>query len=495
MRARLVKAEKYRKQGRLKEAESICRELLDTNPNYVGALQTFGLVAIEQKNYRQAVTCFLTAAATAPTDATNFTNLGAAWLGLEIPDMAAVMLQEALRLDDNNPAIHHMLGDVFSHNNQFAEAMQYYRNALAINPDFDQSLLKLCQCYLDLGYFGKAADLLVRLRRLRPDVISLSYMLLQLPPDFLDDTLDLHAVVRKARILPGETQAEFDNKKAFVEAAILKRQAKHAEAWQVLSAVNAKLQDEAQALWTAQAEHNSKSLEAAKALDGSKLPRLRDRKPKDGPAPLFILGTSRAGKTTLEKLVGVHGDINRGYESEIVPFATRRAAQIGGLVNITSLAQLPGELHGSFATQFRQRLAETNPAHKVVSITTPGLISSAVDLAQNLSEARFVFVKRDKDDTAFSIFMKHYSAGNHYNHDLKNAYAYVDWYSEMIDVLSKKLRHRAITIEYADMVQEPATAFTKVMELCGLEAGETKLPDIGSDIDASKPYLQFMQQS
>ncbi|MEM9472790.1 MAG: tetratricopeptide repeat protein, partial [Pseudomonadota bacterium] len=374
---RLVEAEKKRKQGRLKEAETICRQLLDTDPTYVGALQTFGLVAIEQKNYRQAVTCFLTAAATAPTDPTNFTNLAAAWLGLEIPDMAAVMLREAHRLDDRNPAIHHLLGDVFSHNKQFAEAMASYRDALAIDPDFDQSLLQLCQCYLNLGYFGQAAELLDRLRRVRPDVVNLPYMMLQLPPQLLDASIDLQAVLSKSRKAHGQTQSEFDTKKAFVEAAILDRQHKHEEAWQVLCDINGKLNQEAQALWASQSERHKLALAAASALDGSKLPRPRDRKPADGAAPLFILGPSRAGKTTLEKLVGAHADVNRGYEGEVVQFACRRAAQKAGLVNIADLAQLPKNLHGPFAAEFRHRLNETNPGHKLVSITTPGLISNA----------------------------------------------------------------------------------------------------------------------
>lgn len=493
LHTRLVKAEKNRKQGRLKEAETICRELLDTDPTYVGALQTFGLVAIEQKNYRQAVTCFLTAAATAPTDPTNFTNLAAAWLGLEIPDMAAVMLREARRLDDKNPAVHHLLGDVFSHNKQFAEAMTSYRDALAIDPDFDQSLLKLCQCYLNLGYFENAAELLVRLRKLRPDIVSVPYMMLQLPSQIQDSSIDLQTLVRKAKRAQGQTQTDFDTTKAFVEAAILDRQASHEAAWQILCSVNSRLNREAQALWVTQSEGHKQSLAAATALDGSKLPRPRDRKSTDAPSPLFILGPSRAGKTTLEKLVGAHQDVNRGYEGEVVQFATRRAAQKAGLVNIENLVQLPKHLHGSFAAEFRQRLNETNPDHKLVSITTPGLITSAGLLAQSLPEARFVFVKRSRDDTAFRIFMKNYSSGNHYNHDLKNAYAYIDWYGEMIDVLSGKLRQRAIIVEYADMIADPAAVVGRVNDLCGLPDDNSDLPDIGSDIGAADPYLHLMR--
>lgn len=490
---RLADAERKRKQGRLKEAETVCRELLETDPTYVGALQTFGLVAIEQKNYRQAVTCFLTAAANAPTDPSNFTNLAAAWLGLELPDMAAVMLREALRIDDTNPATHHLLGDVFSSKKQFAEAMASYRDALAIDPDFDQSLLQLCQCYLNLGYYDQATEIVTRLRKVRPDSVSVLHVMLQLPRQLLDSSTDLHGLVRKTRRSQGQTQAEFDTKKAFVEAAILDREGKHAEAWQVLCDINGKLNREVQSLWMTQSEGHKQSLAATTALDGSKLPRPRDRKPTDGPVPLFILGPSRAGKTTLETLVGAHDDVNRGYEGEVVQFASRRAAQKAGLVNIADPEQLPKNLHGAFAIEFRHRLAETNPHHKLVSITTPGLISKAGLLAQCLPEALFVFVNRNRDDTAFRIFMKNYSSGNHYNHDLKNAYAYIDWYGEMIGVLSEKLRHRAIIVDYADMIADPAAAFARVRALCGLPEDNIQLPDIGSDIGAAEPYLNLMR--
>lgn len=57
-------------------------------------------------------------------------------------------------------------------------------------------------------------------------MVSLPYMMLQLPSKLLDGSVDLQALLRKSRTAHGQTQAELDTKKAFVEAATLDRQEK-----------------------------------------------------------------------------------------------------------------------------------------------------------------------------------------------------------------------------------------------------------------------------
>lgn len=355
--------------------------------------------------------------------------------------------------------------------------------------------MQLCECYLNLGDFEQAAELLLRLRKLRPDVISVPYMMMQLPEVMLGSGIDLNSAISKTRKAKGETQSEFDNKKAYVVAAVLDRQEKYEEAWKVLLAAKAKSQNDAEVLWAAEAQQNRKALEVASALNGSQLPRYRDRKTTDGLAPLFILGPSRSGKTTLEKLIGSHDDVSRGYESEVVKFAVQRASQMAGLTNISDLLQLPKNLYASFANEFRQRLAEAADNHKLVTVTTPGLISSVGLLAQNLPEVRFVFVKRNRDDTALRIFMKSYRSGNNYSQNLNNTYSYIDWYDRMIGVWSEKLRQRAIIVEYETMVAEPSSLHNSITALCGLPSGSLELPDIGSDIGASDAYKDLMRKA
>ena len=59
---KLAEAETCRRTGKLDRARSLCESLLQEYPDYVGALQTLGVTQLTQKNYRQALSCFIQAA-------------------------------------------------------------------------------------------------------------------------------------------------------------------------------------------------------------------------------------------------------------------------------------------------------------------------------------------------------------------------------------------------------------------------------------------------
>jgi hypothetical protein len=112
-----------------------------------------------------------------------------------------------------------------------------------------------------------------------------------------------------------------------------------------------------------------------------------------------------------------------------------------------------------------------------------------------LPRTRFVFVKRNVDDTVFRIFEKHYAKGNSYSYDIKAAYEYVAWYHEMIDLAAAKLPGRSILLHYEDMVADPAAALTAMTELCGLPSFTGEMPEIGDDRGCATPYREFMHRA
>jgi Flp pilus assembly protein TadD len=492
LQGKLIEAESKRKQGKLKESEAICRKLLELHPTYVGALQTFGLVATAQKNYRQAVTCFLTAAANAPADPTSFTNLAVAWIGLDAPEMAAAMLREALRLDPHSPHVHHLMGDVCLQANQYSKATISYRKALQINPDFAQSLMRLCECCINVGDFEEACDLLRRARQLRPNDLAVASMMLQIPETMLDKTMDVAGTLRNARKLKTEAQEDFQIKRGFLEAAFLDRSKQYEEAWKVLCAANEKLEPVHQQQRENQAAEQAGMLDDANRFDGRTLPKMTERR-AGGTCPLFILGPSRSGKTTLESLLASHDDVCRGFERGIIQEATRRTSQSAGLIDITQLSNLPMHLNGAFATTLRQLLVEAAGASPVLATTAPGMIAIVAQLAQALPEARFVFMRRDREDTALRILMKNYKTGNPYSSNLAATRAFLDWYDAITNVWCEKLRKRALMIEYEDMAKDPQTAVRRVTELCSLtDAGKPALRLPSFDVGASAPYRNLM---
>ena len=491
LHTKLIQAETSRRAGELDKAERICRSLLEEHPTHLGALQTFGLVALEKKNYPQAVTCFLTAAAEAPSDWTNFTNLGAAWLGLELPHMAVVMLREARSLNPQDPEIHFMLGEVFAEDREYEDAMAAYREALALEPNHKLALFKLSDCYINLGFFHEARDLLLRLRKLRPDAIAVVNLLFQLPKGMVD--LDFKKAVDRCEKQDSETRQDYENSKAFVRAAILDREGDYEAAWNAIKPANAAVYPEHTKALKPVLDRRARELEAARSLKASSLGKSSGKAKRDAPVPLFIQGVSRSGKTTLETLIDCHPDIKRGYENHAVEFATVRASQTAGLVSIRSLNTLPDPLLPSFAQHFRDKLASSSSGNTVITNTNPGLIGAIGRVAQALPEARFVFLTRNRDDAALRIFMKKYKSGNHHAYDMATAYQYIDWYEAMIEALTGKLGERAIHIRYEDTVANPSAAVRSVFDLCRLASTSLDLPMIGTDVDAAKPYANFLQ--
>ncbi|MEM8652672.1 MAG: sulfotransferase [Pseudomonadota bacterium] len=486
LRKVLMQAEQLRRSGKLDEAEKLCRKLLSQNPTYMGALQTFGLISIERESYSQAVTCFLTATAEAPDDSTNYLNLAAAWMGLEKPVMAEPMLNKALELDPENAEIHHLIGDVHVRNREHDKAMASFSKAIELDPDHLLSMFKLADTYVNLGFFDDAKDILVPLMKKRPDWIGVINLLHQLPSDMTD--IDFEAAIAKAKQQKTETSAEFENSRKFLKASILHRKGEYKEAWKNLIKANQEIYEANKGNVKSSQTLRSRELEAAKRIKISS-----SSNANSAVVPLFIMGASRSGKTTLEVLLGSHRDVKRGYENHNVQASTIRASQISGLVNIEQLWRLPEQLQSEFSKHFRSQIKKQVDQHRVLTNTSPGLIGSAAQIASALPEARFVFIKRDQNDLALRILMKKYKRANYHSYSLESAIDYIQWYVEMMDLLSEKLGDRVLNLSYEEMMSDKQNALSKTLKLCGLGNLKTELPQIGSDVGCSKPYNEFTQ--
>ena len=152
-------------------------------------------------------------------------------------------------------------------------------------------------------------------------------------------------------------------------------------------------------------------------------------------------------------------------------------------------------MHQSFASKFRDLLAANSDGATVVTNTNPGLIGSVGKLARALPEARFVFLTRNQNDVVLRVLMKKYRNRNHHAYNLKTTHQYVEWYDDMTAVLEKKLPGRALRIRYEDMLNDTASTVSGVLQLCGVETGALRLPEVGSDVGAAAPYSNYIVSS
>jgi hypothetical protein len=288
-----------------------------------------------------------------------------------------------------------------------------------------------------------------------------------------------------------ETAADAKSKNTFLfaRAAALDRAGRHVEAWQTLAAANRPL-----------AVRHQDEFKADIARRGRALDWIRSMPPKaiqrgfDGahPISLFILGPSRSGKTSLERLVSALAGTKAGFEVPIVEKALRRTFQAAGIPTSNFLEELPPQLLPSFRGIYLEELARRAGPARVITNTLPGRIYDAGLIAMAVPNVRFALLKRSLDDLIWRIYLTKYLSGNPYAYDLATIHDYLSWYNSMIDLTAEKLPDVTKVVNYESMVDDPATVLRAVADLCGLGVNEGPLPALDHDRGCAAPYREFI---
>ncbi len=487
---RLAEAERHRQTGNLDRAQSLCKSLLLEHPDYLGALQTLGVTQLAKRNYRQALSCFIQAAMLCPKDRINLTNLATAYLHLGARELAAQTLEQARQLKPDDANVDFALAAVYREDREYELGVAAYRRVLAGTPSPDAAH-GLGDCCAHLGRIAEAADALKQAHELDPGSPAVLYALSQLPASVTDvQILPALDLVRKGE---GQDQDDFDSFVAFTRAAALDREGRHAEAWDALLEANRREFPKHEAEYRKQIAR----MEAAR-YDACGIEAGAYERPgalQSSPLSVFIIGPSRSGKTTVERLLGQLDGVRRGYENRLVERASRRTSQLSGLLTLRNPSDLPKALDDRFRATYLEEIQEFARGAKIVTDTYPAMIPYVGRIATTLPNVRFIFVKRDRYDCAMRIFMRHYRAGNHYAYDIKTIFDYVDWYYGMTELWLEKFPEFSLGLDYEDAVGDPKGTLVRLADFCGASMRADDLPDLGDDRGCSRAYRQLIDDA
>jgi tetratricopeptide (TPR) repeat protein len=485
-REQLEQAEELRQQRKFDRAETICTRLVRIYPDYFGALHTLGLIYADKRDYTRALGLLFRAAMLDPGNSLTLTALSAVCLQLDASEMAARILEQARLINPQDVSILVTLGEIYREEREYELAQDAFRQALALEPSLEPAAIGLGQCCASLGQHAEAAEVLEGLIKRGSRSLDVLYSLIQIPVSVIhiDGLAQLEKVLRR----DDEDKAEFESSAAFVRAAALDKAGHHAKAWEQLVEANRK-----------QAANMQQELSRLRENERASLKWLQENQIKSGnrgdskhPISLFILGPSRSGKTSMEKLVSTLDGVKRGHENPIVENAISRTFQRAGLLTNWMLAHLPPQFYPSCREIYLEDLARRAGSAKVFTNTHPVHINDAGRIATTFPNVRFIFVKRDLEDNMLRIYMRNYTRGNSYAYDLKSIREHLDWYGQMMDVLAEKLPDIVRVVQYEDMISEPAATLKVMAELCDLPMPEGPLPPLGDDRGCAAPYRQFM---
>jgi len=155
--------------GDLSRAESICQQILQSDPDHPVALNLLGGIAHQVGKTDIAADLIGKALATRPDYAEANYNLGIVLKHQGKLDEAVASLQKALDVKPDYAEAHSTLGNTFKDQGKPDDAVACYHKALAIKPDFIEAYSNLGNVLKDQGRLDDAVASFQKAIAIRPD--------------------------------------------------------------------------------------------------------------------------------------------------------------------------------------------------------------------------------------------------------------------------------------------------------------------------------------
>ena len=167
--ARVNQAIACHRSGQLQQAEQICQQILDIDPQNAEVLNLFGLIACQAEKYEIAVDLISHALEIAPNQPLFLNNLGVALYRQGKCDKAVETYQRAIQIQPDFVEAYNNLGMVLKKKGELDAAVQVHHQALRIQPDFAEAHRNLGDILQKQGKYDKAVEAYQRAIQIQPN--------------------------------------------------------------------------------------------------------------------------------------------------------------------------------------------------------------------------------------------------------------------------------------------------------------------------------------
>jgi len=495
----LMKAVTLHQSGKLDEAETVYRSILQMNPQDSDALHYLGLIAFQKRNYSDAIqsieaairinrtvsafhcnlgnaykahgqfdnaiSAFLVAVKLDPQFHTAYCNLGNTYLEQGSLDEAIENYRKAIRLKQDFAEAHGYLAVALQGKGRFDEAMDHYKKAINFKPNHADAYSGLASLYIDLGRFDDAKNALAKTLELQPSHPTALTMITRLKKmtsddaDWLDkalnlisqnnsalsarDNINLHFGIGKYYDDTGQYDLAFD---AFLNANKLQRKREGIFDRPDFS----RLVDTLISVYTPEVIAQT-SKEASQSR-----------------RPVLIVGMPRSGTSLIEQIIASHPDATGAGE-----LAYWETIGVSNLAAVTSNDFKPSFIAETASDYEKILLGYSDEATRRVVDKMPGNFIWLGLIHAIFPEARIIHAQRNPIDTCLSIFFQCLPPYHSYGTDLDDLAFYYREYARL-------MRHwRSVfpadlfcEVTYEDLVDDQAAWCRKIIDFVGLDWDE-----------------------
>lgn len=483
------------------------------NAQYLGNL---GVSFNAAERHRDALEVLRRAVALKPDFAEAHTNMGTALRGLRRFEAAADAHRDALRLKPREAGFHFNLGNALEDAGEVHEAEAAYREAIRLRPRH-------------VGAMAGRSRVLKALRRY-DEALEQAQLAVALAPDNPDAQMALgHALSQSSRLHEASSayrrviERDPDSGAAHFCLAYLTRYSSRDASFGEMERIFhdeslsrdsrtragfglgkglADIGEHASSVEVYRAANALRSLDVPFATreaitDMDELARDFASRPEGcgygDYDPIFIVGLPRAGKTTLEAMLGGHpvlwgaGELSRlkRLVLDLGPAGTIRP----GKVRLSQVADAQLRDLGERYSDYVRKLAP--PGRRIIDTMPPNfMLVGFIRLA--MPNARIIHCLRDPLEQCVAIFEKIFGRGGHgYSHDLRELAAYFGAYRRLMARWHGLFPGMIFDVDVAEVRKDPEVALRRLLDFCGLEwtSGVGAVTDSEPQLGIAAPEL------
>ena len=464
VRRAMALAAEHHREGRLPEAEKLCRRVLQQEPRHVDALRMLGLIAATSGEFEDAEYLLRQVLETAPDHAAAMFELGRVLGEMDRHEEAIDIYQRLLNLEPDNPKVHYRIAGARAAAALTGAAAASYRRCLALAPGHAGAWLGLGHMLKTLGDQSGGIEAYRRCLELQPDFGEAFWSLANLKTYHFAET---EIAVMRERLDSGDPGETSRINFLFALAKAFEDRGDYQRAWRYYTEGNARqrqqvyydpvqtevLNDQLTAFFTADFFEAVRGVGCADA------------------APIFIVGLPRSGSTLIEQIISSHSQVE----------GTGELPYIGRLTHSLNRNRADG-------LQYPAVLAELEPRHferlgrEYLALADRHRLDGAplfIDKMPNnfpgigfihciLPRARIIDARRHPLDACVANLRQLYARGQTFSYDQSDIGEYCLQYHRMMDHWDTVLPGRVLHVRYEDIVDDLETQVGRMLDFLQL---------------------------